>query len=63
MFRDTTLTALRKLKDLEGNYIWQPSDVRSGAPASLLGYPYSINQAMAAVATATGSVVFGPFNR
>ena len=63
MFRDTTLKALRKLKDLEGNYIWQPSDVRSGAPASLLGYPYSINQAMAAVATATRSVVFGPFNR
>jgi HK97 family phage major capsid protein len=63
MLRDTTLKLLRKLKDAEGNYIWQPADVRSGAPASLLGYPYSINQAMAAVATAARSVVFGPMNR
>jgi len=63
MMRDTTLKALRKVKDTQGNYIWQPSDVRSGAPASLLGYPYSINQAMATVATTAKTVVFGPFNR
>ena len=63
MLRDTTLKLLRKLKDLEGNYIWQPADFRSGAPASLLGYPYSINQAMAAVGASARSVVFGPMNR
>jgi HK97 family phage major capsid protein len=63
MMRDTTLKTLRKLKDLEGNYIWQPSDARSGAPATLLGYAYSINQAMAAVGASARSVVFGPFNR
>jgi HK97 family phage major capsid protein len=63
MLRDSTLKLLRKLKDAEGNYIWQPADVRSGAPASLLGYPYSINQAMAAVGASARSVVFGPMNR
>jgi HK97 family phage major capsid protein len=63
MLHDGTLKRLRKLKDSEGNYIWQPADVRSGAPASLLGYAYSINQAMAQVAASARSVVFGPFNR
>jgi HK97 family phage major capsid protein len=63
MLHDGTLKRLRKLKDSEGNYIWQPADVRSGAPASLLGYGYSINQAMAQVAASARSVVFGPFNR
>jgi HK97 family phage major capsid protein len=63
MFHDGTLKRLRKLKDLEGNYIWQPANVLSGAPATLLGYPYSINQAMAQVAANARSVIFGPFNR
>lgn len=47
MFHDTTLAALRKLKDGQGNYLWQMGDVKSAAPATLLGNPYSINQAMA----------------
>jgi HK97 family phage major capsid protein len=63
MMHDGTLKRLRKVKDTEGNYIWQPSDVRSGAPATLLGYGYSINQAMAQVGASARSVVFGPFNR
>lgn len=63
MMHDTTLKSLRKLKDIDGNYIWQPSDVRSGAPATLLGYAYSVNQAMAAPAASARSVVFGAFNR
>lgn len=63
MFNDTTLKLLRKLKDLEGNYIWQPADVRAGTPAVILDKPYSINQAMPNVATAQRSVVFGAMNR
>jgi HK97 family phage major capsid protein len=63
MFNDDTLKSLRKLKDAEGRYIWQPADVKAGAPATILGYNYSINQAMAGVATANRSVVFGAFNK
>jgi len=33
-----TINAVRKFKDADGNYIWQPS-VAAGAPSSLLGYP------------------------
>lgn len=63
MFADSTLKALRKLKDLEGNYIWQPADVKTGAPAQILGYGYAINQAVADIGTGAKSVVFGAMNR
>ncbi|MFU0504124.1 phage major capsid protein [Pseudaminobacter sp. NGMCC 1.201702] len=63
MFNDTTLKALRKIKDLEGNYIWQPADAKAGAPATILNYGYSINQDVASVAASAKSVAFGAFNR
>lgn len=62
-FADSTLKAIRKLKDGEGRYIWQPADVQAGAPRSILGYPYSINQAVDAIATGVKSVAFGAFNK
>ncbi|MGO8211845.1 phage major capsid protein [Rhizobium ruizarguesonis] len=63
MFNDNTLKALRKLKDLNGAYIWQPADVKGGAPATILTYGYSINQAVADIATGAKSVVFGAMNK
>jgi HK97 family phage major capsid protein len=64
MFSDGTLKSLRKIKDtVTGNYIWQPADVRTGAPATILDKPYSINQAMAAIGASNKSVAFGAFNR
>lgn len=57
MFSDGTLKVIRKLKDGEGRYLL---DVMSG---DLLGKPYSINQAMAAVATGNKSVIFGDFGK
>jgi len=64
MFNDGTLKSLRKIKDtVTGNYIWQPADVRTGAPATILDKPYSINQAMAAIGASNKSVAFGAFNR
>lgn len=63
MFNDTTLKALRKLKDLEGNYIWQPADVKGGAPATILNYGYTVNQAMASIAASAKPVAFGAFNK
>lgn len=63
MFNDGTLKALRKLKDGDGNYIWQAANVQTGAPNSLLGYRYNINQACADIATSAKSILFGAMNR
>ena len=65
MFHDTTLLALRKLKDGQGNYLWQMGDVRGGQPATINGYPYSINQAMAQLTSGVNSrvMLFGDFKK
>lgn len=63
MFNDSTLKVLRKIKDGENRYIWQPADVKTGAPATILDKPYEINQAMASVGASAKSVAFGAFNR
>lgn len=63
MFNDGTLKSLRKIKDLEGNYIWQPANAQSGAPAMILGYKYNINQAMASIAASAKPVLFGALNK
>lgn len=62
-FHDTTLKALRKLKDGDGQYIWQPASVVAKAPATISGYNYSINQAMDTIATGKKTVVFGDHSR
>jgi HK97 family phage major capsid protein len=63
MFNDLTLSALRKLKDGEGRYIWTQGDVVNGVPGNILGYRYSINQAMDGVATGKKSMLFGDFGK
>lgn len=63
MFNDSTLASIRKLKDGDGNYLWQMGDVRTGEPDQFLGKPYSVNQAMANIATAAKPVIFGDFSR
>lgn len=63
MFSDQTLKVIRKLKDGDGNYLWQMGDVRSGAPATLLDHPYSINDDMPSIATGAKPILFGDFGR
>ena len=63
MFADSTLLALRKLKDGDGNYLWQLGDVRVDAPDTLLGKPYSINDDVPAMATGAKAILFGDFSR
>lgn len=64
MMNDTTLAAVRKLKASgTGEYIWQMGDIRGNAPATLLGHAYSINQAMASIATGQRTVLFGDFSK
>jgi HK97 family phage major capsid protein len=62
-FHDLTLKALRKLKDGDGTYIWQPASVIAKAPATILGYSYSINQDNAQIGSGNKSVLFGDHGR
>jgi HK97 family phage major capsid protein len=63
MFHDSTLKVLRKIKDGQGNYLWQPADARTGAPALINSKPYTVNQNMAEIAPVAKPVVFGDFNK
>lgn len=63
MFKDSTLQAIRKLKDGQNNYLWQMGDVRSDVPSVLLGKPYSVNQAMDAIAANKKVALFGDFGK
>lgn len=62
-FNDSTLLALRKLKDGEGRYIWQMGNVQQGVPATLNGRRYHINQAIEALAAAKKAMLFGDFGQ
>lgn len=64
MFNDNTLKLIRKLKDGEGNYLWNMGNVQQGVPGTVHGYRYHINQAIASVpsaAAATKVAIFGDF--
>lgn len=63
MMNDTTLAAVRKLKDTTNQYLWQVGDMRTGAPGTIFGLPYEINNDMAGVATTNKSVLFGDFQK
>lgn len=60
MMARTTANHIRKKKDGEGQYLWQPSLV-AGRPDMLLGYDVAIAEDMAAIATNALSVAFGNF--
>jgi HK97 family phage major capsid protein len=63
MFNDTTLKALRKLKDGQGNYLWQAGNVQGGVPNTLNGHRYYINQAVASMATGVKFMIAGDFSK
>ena len=56
--RDSSIAAVRKLKDTTNQYLWQPS-VQAGQPDNLLGFPLISNPDVAATAVNAKSVVFG----
>jgi HK97 family phage major capsid protein len=60
MLSDAALKVLRKKKDGNNNYLWQPS-VQAGVASVLMGHGYTINNDMAAPATGVKSVLFGDF--
>jgi len=63
MFNDNTLKAIRKLKDGDGNYLWQAPDLRTGEPGQLLGVNYFVNQDMADIATGEKPIIYGAMER
>jgi len=63
MFHDSVALALRKLKDGDNQYIWQPG-LQSGQPDRLLDKPVQINQDMAGTIEASAkTVLFGAFKK
>ena len=63
MFNDSTLSAIKQLAigSADARPLWQPS-IREGAPDTIDGFGYVINQAMDDVATGDVPVIFGEFN-
>lgn len=53
-------TLLRKAKDGDGNYVWEPS-VQKGTPPMILGYPVMVNEDVPTLATGSLSLAFGDF--
>lgn len=62
MLNLNTLKTVRKWKDGEGNYIWQPN-MQAGEPALINGYPFTINADMPDVGAGTLPIAFGDFRR
>jgi len=65
MMDDTTLAAVRKLKDGQGNYLWSMGNVQGGVPATLLGYNVLVNNDMAGIGDGASSkvMVFGDMSK
>lgn len=61
MFHDSTLLALKKLKDGEGRPLWQ-SGVAIGAPDTINGYRYVVNNDVAEMVASAKSILFGDFS-
>lgn len=63
MFHDGILQAIRKLKDGNNNYLWQPSVV-AGVPDKIWNFPYAINNDMqSSLATGTKTMLFGALGK
>jgi HK97 family phage major capsid protein len=63
MFHDSILLLVRKLKDGNGQYLWQ-AGLQQSEPDRLLGYPYTINQHMASAAAASAfTMLYGQLNK
>jgi HK97 family phage major capsid protein len=63
MMNDSVLQAVRKLKDGQGNYLWQNGNVQAGVPGTINGRPFYINQAMASQATGARVMLFGDLSK
>ena len=56
-----TVSAVRKLKDVDGRYIWQPGT--NGEAATVMGYRVTEIEDMPDIATGKAAIAFGDFRR
>ena len=61
VLNDSTIKAVRKLKDSTGQYLWQPSLV-AGTPDTLLGRPIKTSAYMPVIAAGAKTIAFGDFS-
>ncbi len=60
VMNDATVKAIRKLKDGNGQYIWQPS-ITAGQPDTILNRPVKTSAYVPTLAAAAKSIAFGDF--
>ncbi len=53
---------VRKLKDADGNYVWQPGH-QPGTPPTLMGFPVTEAEDMPNIGVDTTAIAFGDFSR
>tara|TARA_R110000764_G_scaffold62116_2_gene132268 strand:- start:1861 stop:3036 length:1176 start_codon:yes stop_codon:yes gene_type:complete len=56
-----TVSAVRKLKDVDGRYLWQPGS--GGEPATIMGYAVTEMEDMPDIGTDNAAIAFGDFRR
>lgn len=61
IMNDATVKAIRKLKDGQGQYLWQPS-LQAGTPDTILNRPLYTSAYVPAIASAAKTVAFGDFS-
>lgn len=66
MMSDALLKVIKKLVDGASRPLWMPgltSSFAVGAPDTILGYPYTINQSMATPQASAKTLLFGDFSK
>lgn len=61
VMNDATVKAIRKLKDGQGQYLWQPS-LQAGTPDTILNRPLYTSAYVPAIAATAKTIVFGDFS-
>jgi HK97 family phage major capsid protein len=62
VFNRAAQAVIRKMKDGDGNYLWQPA-AKAGDASMLMGFPVAESEDVPAIATDSYSVAFGDFRR
>ena len=61
VMNDATVKAIRKLKDGNGQYLWQPS-ITAGQPDTILNRPVKTSAYVPAIAAGAKTIAFGDFS-
>jgi HK97 family phage major capsid protein len=61
LLADSTVKAIRKLKDADGQYLWQPG-IAAGQPDRILNRPVVVSDEVPAMAASAKSILFGDYS-